>query len=132
MFAVEAHLSKDIPDIVHHQLEAAEVDIQIAARADRFFEMRLHARCSLRVELAEPIGRADAFAVRDADEGYLDVMVLDSGSTNAYTDVAIAEGKSRVVSVSSAARTILLLKDGKEVERHPIQLSRHELNVVRL
>jgi protocatechuate 3,4-dioxygenase beta subunit len=108
-----------------------EVSLDGASQPENL-ELVVNSRCRLEVRLKPPLARADRMAVRDADGGYLDVMLITQGSVNAYTDIALVEGRSGVVSVSSAARTLLLLDGEKVVETHAIDLSPDEINVLEL
>lgn len=91
-------------------------------------DVRVFTRCSVQVELSPPRTRADAIGFADAGGRGLDVFVISSGHVNAYTDVDLADGRSEVVSVSSAARTLVLLKGGEPVERVAIQLTPDGVN----
>lgn len=93
-------------------------------------ELVVHTRCRLEVRLEPPLGRADRIALRDADGAGLDVLMITQGSVNAYTDAALIDGRSGVVSVSSAARTLVLMKGKEVVETHPIDLAPDEINVL--
>ncbi len=93
-------------------------------------EIAVNARCRLEVRLKPPIARADRMALRDGDGRGLDVLLITQNSVNAYTDVGLVEGRSGVVSVSSAARTLVLLDGEKVVESHAIDLAEDEINVI--
>ena len=55
---------------------------------------------------------AGAEVVADEHGQGLDLMVLTEGSTKAWTDVELVNGRSGVLSVSSRARPLRLYKDG--------------------
>ncbi len=95
------------------------------------FVIVVHTRCHVQVELEEPRDRADAFGFEDAEGDGVDVLVLRQGSTNAYTDMELSDGRSPVVSVSSEATTLLLYKEGIVVGRLPLDLFPDEVNVIR-
>lgn len=95
-------------------------------------DLVVNTRCRLEVRLEPPVARADRIALRDADGAGLDVLVITQGGINAYTDVALVDGRSGVVSVSSAARTLVLLKGDKVIETHAIDLAEDTINVLEL
>src|ERR1700694_5585613 len=45
LLAIEAHPFEDRADVIHHRLQAADVDVQVAPLADRFEQMSLHVPC---------------------------------------------------------------------------------------
>jgi len=89
--------------------------------------LRVHQRCSFEVVLATGEVEADEIALRDKEGKRLDVLVIDSESVNAYTSTALTQGRSGVVSASSAAATLDLLKDGVPVRSVPIRLKAGEV-----
>jgi hypothetical protein len=95
------------------------------------FVVHLWVRCHVQVDLDTQQDRADSFAVFDEEDERIDVMVFRQGSTNAYTSMNIVEGRSQVVSVSSRAATLVLIKDGQPVERIPLDLVPGEVNLIR-
>ena len=92
--------------------------------------VEVHARCHLDVRLRPPHDRADQIEVRDAGGEPVDLMRIEGTSTSAMSAVELVDGRSGVVSVSSAARTLVLLRDGQEIETHVLDLRRGEVNVV--
>jgi hypothetical protein len=107
-------------------------DVDIAADANpEDFVVYLYVRCHVQVELDEPLDRADSFGFEDEDGESVDVMIFRQGTTNAYTSMPLAEGRSAVVSVSSKARTLVLFKNESAVARIPLDLVPDEVNVVR-
>ncbi|HUR27904.1 MAG TPA: sigma-70 family RNA polymerase sigma factor [Planctomycetota bacterium] len=96
------------------------------------FTVEVHTRCSLEVLVASKDLIADSVAVRDGDGEPIDIMVIARGSTNAYTSVPIVDGRSGVVSTSSAARTVDLYKDGVLVKSAPIRLRAGIPNLVEM
>jgi hypothetical protein len=96
--------------------DAAEIDV------------RVFTRCRVQVELRPPLARADAIGFADAEGKGLDVLVISTNHVNAYTTVELTDGRSQVVAVSSAARFLVLQKDGEVVERVPIQLTADGVN----
>ncbi|MFN0244627.1 MAG: sigma-70 family RNA polymerase sigma factor [Planctomycetota bacterium] len=93
-------------------------------------EIVVHMRCSVEVRLEAPHTRADRIGFQDEGGQKLDVLVISDGHNNAYTQVDLVDGRSGVVSVSSAARTLLLWKGDEIVERVPIELSPSTPNVI--
>jgi protocatechuate 3,4-dioxygenase beta subunit len=96
------------------------------------FQVVVHQRCHLQVELLPPQDRADEFRVVDAQGRSLDLLVITGNSVNAYTAMELNDGRSEVVSTSSQARTLLLFKQDQEVGRVPLDLLPGEVNRVRL
>ncbi len=128
---------KDVPregvglDLRADGIVPREFSLADAAAPDNL-ELTVEARCRMEVRLKAPIARADRLAVRDADGRGLDVLLITQGSVNAYTDVGLVDGRSGVVSVSSAARTLVLLHGEQVVETHAIDLLEDEINVLEL
>ncbi len=93
--------------------------------------LAVHRRMHLRVELDPPLERADSASVLDGDGApvILRVMRGETSFTNRRTE--LVDGRSHVLSLSDAARTLVLSKAGVEVARIPIVLVRGETNVVR-
>jgi hypothetical protein len=87
-------------------------------------------RCQVQVKLSGRSDRADGIAARDERGQPLDLLVLAAGSTNAYTDLPLHGGASQVFSLSSRARTIVLLKDGAPVGELVVDLQPGRVNVV--
>lgn len=75
-------------------------------------EIVVETRCHLEVVLREPQARFDRIEVADEHGQGLDLMVLTEGSTNAWTDVELVNGRSGVLSVSARARSLRFFKDG--------------------
>ncbi|MEO6710422.1 MAG: carboxypeptidase-like regulatory domain-containing protein, partial [Planctomycetota bacterium] len=94
--------------------------------------IEVHTRCSLEVLVSSKDVLADEVGVRDGDGKPIDLMVIARGSTNAYTSMPLVDGRSGVFSTSSAARTIVLLKDGEVVRSSPIRLRSDGPNLVEL
>ncbi len=92
------------------------------------FEVEVEQRCHLEVVLRPPVDRFDRIRVFDEEGQRLDLMVLTEGSVNAWTDVALVEGRSGVVSVSSRARMLQLFKDGALVDTLDLDLIPGEVN----
>src|SRR5262249_48069313 len=86
------------------------------------FDGAVEMRCHLEVVVRQGIERFDAISVLDGEGKGLDILVLTEGSTNAWTGVALVQGRSGVVSVSSRARTLQLMKNGAVVETRALDL----------
>jgi hypothetical protein len=124
-------LPKDRAELALSSDEIIPTSLALDAEDDpSALRVLVHARCHLQIELGDP-ELADTFAVADGDGERLDVNVLTSGSHNAYTSFPIQDGRSGVVSVSSAARELRLYKDEVLVTTLPLRLRRGELNVLR-
>jgi len=90
--------------------------------------VRVFTRCSVQVDLQPPRDRADSFSFQDEHGKRLDVLVITAGSINAYTDADLTDGMSEVVSVSSAARFLVLQRRREEVQKMAIRLSMEGVN----
>ncbi|NOT31471.1 MAG: carboxypeptidase regulatory-like domain-containing protein, partial [Planctomycetes bacterium] len=95
-------------------------------------DIRVELRCHLEVVLRDPLGRFDGISVADQDGKGLDILVLTEGSANAWTGVPLVQGRSGVVSVSSRARVLKLLKAGALVETRALDLVPGEVNRIEL
>jgi len=84
-------------------------------------EVRIPARCHLEVALSDPRS-ADQIEALDANGEGVDLLLLERGSVNAQTDLPLHEGRSGVVALSEAARTLRLSKTGKVVRDVPLVL----------
>jgi hypothetical protein len=94
-------------------------------------EVEVATRCSFEVHVAPGLVPApDAVSLRDAEGRAIDVLRIEAGSINAYTNAPISDGRSGVLSASSAARTLLLLRDGEVLRSVPIRLRARETNVI--
>jgi hypothetical protein len=85
-------------------------------------KLSVHQRCSFEVVVASPGVSGDAIELRDADGAEVDILRMDSESTNATTSAAITEGRTGVLSASSAARVLRLLNGGILVKSVPLRL----------
>jgi hypothetical protein len=86
-------------------------------------------RCHLKVELGENHA-ADAVAVLDEAGERLTLNVIDGASRRETDVVELTGGQSPPLAVSDAAATLILLREGEELERRPLSLSPDELNLV--
>jgi hypothetical protein len=102
------------------------------AGAPEALTLRVHQRCSFEVVLVTGEIEADEIALRDGEGKQLDVLVIDSEHVNAYTSTALTQGRSGVVSASSAAATLDLLLDGVTVHSVPIRLSAGEVTRIEI
>jgi hypothetical protein len=93
--------------------------------------LAVHRRMHLRVELAPPYDRADTASVLDADGAPVILRIMRGETSFTNRRAQLVEGRSHVLSLSDAARTLVLSKDGVEVARIPIALARGETNVAR-
>jgi len=97
----------------------------------RALELVVNVRCHLRVELTGETERADSIAVATEEGDPLDLLMISHRSTTALTDVPLVAGRSGVVSASSTARRLYLLRDGEVVEEHRIELLPGDVNELR-
>jgi hypothetical protein len=113
-------------------LEAEQIipsEIELAEQEDpTSIDVTVHTRCSFQVQVTSGDLVADTVAVLDADGRRLDILVLESGAINAFTDIAIVDGRTQVVATSSAASTLVLLRGDEVVKRAPIRLRSDEIN----
>lgn len=94
-------------------------------------EIELAMRCSfeLRVLPGADIAPTE-FAMRDARGEPIHILRIEPNSTTASSQAALSGGRSGVLSASSAARTLVLMRDGVELRRVPIRLRADELNAI--
>ncbi len=86
--------------------------------------------CELQVELADP-ARARHTRVLDGEDEPL-FMLQFRGSEGTMLDrLSLVEGKSEVVRVSDAARTLVLYRENEEVQRLPIRLDPDQRTILR-
>ena len=94
--------------------------------------LRVHQRCSFEVVVVSGEVEADAIALRDAEGNRIDVLKIDSESVNAYTSTALTEGRSGVVSASSAAATLDLRLGEETVKSLSIRLKPGEVTRIEI
>jgi hypothetical protein len=127
----------DVPRANIHLLFASdeilpdELEIKSLPKPDAI-EMKLHTRCSLQVVITSSGLVADRMAIRGPDDEKLDLYTLESGSVNATTHAPIVEGRTAVLSASSAAATLLLFKGDEVVKRTSIRLRSDGINRIEL
>ena len=68
--------------------------------------------------------------VLDAEGLTLSILIRTKRSSMSSSREDLDEGRSRVVSVSEAAATLVLYQDGEELERIPLTLAPGEVNVI--
>jgi hypothetical protein len=85
--------------------------------------LRLHQRCSFEVVILSTDLDADSITLQDGEGKGLDILKIDSESTNAYTSAAVSGGRTGVFSASSAARTLQFQKEGATVRTISIRLA---------
>lgn len=95
-------------------------------------EIVAESRVQLELEITREPQRYDRFGFAALDGERLDVLYLSHGSSDARRSGELVDGRSGVVSASSRARTLLLFKNGAEVERMAIQLVPGEVNRIGL
>jgi len=92
----------------------------------------VHARCKFEVVVVSAGFAADELALQDVHGAQVDVLRMDLESVNAYTSVAITDGRSGVLSASSAAKVLVLSKDGVVVRTVPLSLRAGEVNRIQI
>jgi len=85
-------------------------------------------RCPFEVVQVSNEPAYDAISLRDGKDAGLDVLRIDEQHTNAYTEAPLVDGRSGVLSASSAARSIVLLRGGQPVKTIAIRLRPGEVN----
>jgi RNA polymerase sigma factor (sigma-70 family) len=88
-------------------------------------------RMHLQVELDAPYDRADELRVLDGEGQPMILRIMRGESSFTDRKAAIVDGKSQVLSTSEDARTVVLWKNGSEVDRIPVSLQPSTVNVVR-
>ena len=88
-------------------------------------------RCHFKVELADPAS-ADEVSVLDADGAALVINIFYGNSRRENERAPILEGRSQTMAVTDAGRTLVLLLQGKEVNRVPLDLLPGKLKELRL
>jgi hypothetical protein len=109
-------------DIVPSKVEVTAAELEVV----------VDLRCHFEVVLREPVGRFDRIEVADEDGQGLDLMVLSKGSTQAWTDVELVDGRSGVLSVSSEARSLRLYQGGALAGTLALNLRPGEVNRIEL
>jgi hypothetical protein len=93
--------------------------------------IRVARRGSIEVRLAPHSGLdADSISLRDGADDLVDVLRIESGSINAFTNAPLSDGRTGILSASKAVRTLPLLKDGAVVRSIPVRLRAGEPNVI--
>jgi hypothetical protein len=95
-------------------------------------EIFVDTRCRLEVRLAPPIDRGDEIVIKDGEGKVLQIAHTNSERTRTGPSVALEDGRSGVLSVTSSARTIDLRKNGVVVETREIALVPDEILVIEL
>ena len=86
----------------------------------------------LKVELApDQAALADHVCVLDANGERLRLHVFAASSTTETDSLELHDGRSDVMVVSEAARTLVLLLGDLEVQRLPVHLGADDVNVIR-
>ena len=87
---------------------------------------------SFEVVVVTPDLGADAIALRDADGQKVDVLRIDSESVNAWTSAPLVEGRSGVLSASSQAVVLDLLRGEETVKSVPLDLRAGEVTRIEM
>lgn len=90
----------------------------------------LPSRCDVRVLLPDA-DEADQMKILDGHGETLPLVSFRSDRRQAREQVSLWSGRSEVLSVTDNAATLVLLKDGQDVRRIPLQLQPGRLNEIR-
>jgi RNA polymerase sigma factor (sigma-70 family) len=86
--------------------------------------------CELQIELADP-ARARSARILDGEGEPLFALQFRGSGASMISPLYLVEGKSEVVRISDAARTLVLYQGEEEVERLPIRLEPGQRTVLR-
>ncbi|GEM_PF-1248453 len=93
-------------------------------------EVVLPSRCDVRVLLPDA-DEADQMKILDGQGVTLPLVSFRSDRRQAREAVSLWSGRSEVLSVTDNAATLVLLKDGQDIRRIPLQLQPGRLNEIR-
>jgi hypothetical protein len=94
--------------------------------------IRASLRIHVQVELGAPVDRADQLRILDESGEPIVIRVIRAESSHTNMFARITDGRSEVLSVSDAARTLVLFRGfGNEIARVPLHLLPRTVNVVR-
>ncbi len=93
--------------------------------------IRVSLRLHVQVELDTPTDRADELRILDESGEPIAVRVIRADRSHTNMFATIKDGRSEVLSVSDAARTLVLSRNGNQVASIPITLVPRTVNVVR-
>ncbi len=88
-------------------------------------------RCHVQVELGDRVTRADHFAVLDDSGERLQLSIIRGENESTNNVMPLIDGRSPPIALAEHGKTLVLLLDDKEVERHPLTLKPGELSVLR-
>ncbi|HTF88278.1 MAG TPA: sigma-70 family RNA polymerase sigma factor [Planctomycetota bacterium] len=88
--------------------------------------LRYHVQVETDAELADEV------RVLDAEGNAITINVFEGSSSMSASAVPLTAGRSRVLVVGDAARTIVVLRQGQEVRRAPLVLARGKVNTIQL
>ncbi|MCP3914969.1 MAG: sigma-70 family RNA polymerase sigma factor [bacterium] len=108
-----ARLAVEHADVMHRYVDVA------AARPE--IEIVVSMRLRFQVVLSDP-GEADALCILDASGQPMELYIQKGPLYNSGADPDIVDGRSRHMFVAEGAQTLVLLRDGVEVRRTPIEL----------
>lgn len=86
--------------------------------------------CELQIELADP-ARASSARILDVEGEPLCALEFRGSGASMSPRLHLVEGKSEVVQVSDAARTLVLYRGEEEIERLPIRLDPDQRTILR-
>jgi hypothetical protein len=87
--------------------------------------------CELQIELAAP-ARASSARILDVADEPLHALQFRGSGASMFPRLYFVEGKSEVVRISDAARTLVLYRGEEEIERLPLQLDSGRRTTLRL
>jgi len=94
-------------------------------------EIEVDQRLRLRVEDTRGDGAADEIEVRDFQDRVVPLAIFDGAGWLSTSRVDLTDGRSQVLAVDESAYDLLLLKQGRELERVELELLPGEVAVVR-
>lgn len=94
-------------------------------------EIAVSVRCHVKVECSGGAKQADSIRIFDEDEEALKLHEIGPGGDAASGALSLVDGRSKAFSVASEARTLVLFKEGVEVQRVSLNLVPGRLNLVR-
>ena len=131
-FAFEEMLGDDL----YFQVSGPNLEIvwkwdpPVGARLDEL-EIVVALRCHVQVDLGDRPGLADEFEVLTGAGEQLDLVLWEGPRASIRQSRTIQDGRSDILSVSDAGRTLVLRRAGEEIQRLPVALVPGEVTVVR-
>ena len=122
----------------HLYLQIVGANIEIVFRWDPpagakldDLEIVVALRCHVQVDLGAHADLADEFEILAEDGTRLDLVLFEGPRASIGQSRKIQDGRSDILAVSEASRTLVLKKGGTEIQRLPVRLVPGEVTVVR-